>query len=206
MITNGYATQLEVKSHIAAVDGATFTAADDLIIDATINAVSRALDARFGTTFYAISGTRYRTARFSDWIAIPETLSISTLATDDDADATHETTWATSDYWLEPLDNDGATAPYKFLKIKPAGANVFPVGVANGVKIVGTFGRTTAANTPPQIRLYTILATHRLWKRKDAIFGVAGAPALGVQVVIAALKNDADLEMLLMGIPAADEL
>jgi hypothetical protein len=41
---------------------------------------------------------------------------------------------------------------------------------------------------------------HRLWMRKDAIFGVAGTPGLGVTVVQAQIREDADILAMLAGI------
>ncbi len=44
------------------------------------------------------------------------------------------------------------------------------------------------------------MLAHRLWLRKDAVFGVAGTPGLGVTVVQAKITADADILTLLEGI------
>jgi hypothetical protein len=67
------------------------------------------------------------------------------------------------------------------------------------VQIVGSFGYNTGGSTaaPAAIRQACLMLAHRLWRRKDAIFGVAGTPGLGVTTVQAQIHQDTDILTLL---------
>ena len=197
-VTNGYATLAELMAQIGATGAASFTADEMAGMETAIEAASRWIDAQTGTRFYAASETRYYTADWSDLLYIDDLLSVTTLATDDDEDGTYETTWAVTDYVLEPRNAALNGKPYRQIRYTPNGDYSFPRGVRDGVKVVGSFGYASAA--PPVVEQACLLLAHRLWRRKDAIFGVAGTPALGVQVVQAKITADADIMALLSAV------
>lgn len=202
-IINGYCELEELKAHIMSNGGGTFTDEDDINLESVINAVSRGLDATFDTTFYARTETRYFTPQYYDTLYIPDLLSVTTLKTDDNDDGTYETTWATTDYWLEPRNAQASSTepkPYRQISARARGERTFPKDVEYGVEIAGSWGYSTKANQPAVIKQFTLLFAHRLWRRKDAIFGIAGTPALGVQVIQARIQQDSDLMQLLQGI------
>lgn len=200
-ITNGYVTLSELKNHIMANGGGTFTAADDGNLELAIESTSRWLDNHFDTSFYERSETRYYTSDLVDLLWIDDLLSITALKTDEDDDGTYEKTWTTSDYWLEPRNaaSGSQPKPYRQIRVNPNGDYYFPL-TRYGIEIAGTWGYCTLANLPLELKQFTLLMSHRLWKRKDAIFGIAGTPALGVQVVQARIQQDSDLMLLLSGI------
>ena len=87
----------------------------------------------------------------------------------------------------------------------PAAAVVTDVdgcGVVDGVQLVGSFGYSsgTSASAPAPVKQACLLVAHRLWRRKDAIFGVAGTPGLGVTTIQAQIPRDADVMEMLKGV------
>lgn len=189
-MTNEYCTIASVKSRLSLT-----TTTYDSELESVIEAVSRAIDAKTRRCFYATTDTRYYTAEFHDMLIVDDLLSVTTVQTDDDADDTYETTWTTDDYLLEPYN----TTPYDLIMTSNNGDYSFPVGVRKGVKISGSFGYS--ATTPPAIEEACILASMRVWKRRDVLFGVAGSADLGTIQAITSVLNDGELRLLLESIP-----
>ena len=197
-ITNGYITRNELQYQIDPSGVATFEPADETAMDVFIEAASRWIDSKTDCRFYASTETRYFTPDWSDLIYIDDLISVTTLKTDDNEDGTYETTWTTDDYVLEPRNaatNTTDPKPYRQVRTDVNGDYTFPVGVRYGVEIVGSWGY--ASSVPDYVKAACLLLSHRLWKRKDAIFGVAGAPAVGVTVVQARIVEDSDVLALL---------
>lgn len=185
-----YASLADVKDRLDITD-----TADDLTLSAAIMGVSDWIEHYTGRRFIATSETRYYTAQSGTIVLVDDVLSVSTLTTDDNDDRTYSTSWASTDYDLMPYNAGTDGEPYTWIEATRNGNYRFNL-IPRGVGITGVFGYTL---TPPfAIVEAATLATMRLWKRKDAIFGVAGAPALGVQVVAAQIQQDADVLMLLM--------
>lgn len=168
---------------------------DDTALEQVIEAVSRKIDAECGRFFYVTSSeARYYTAEFANEMfdVIDDIVSVSALVTDEDGDRTYERTWATTDYDLEPSNAALHNKPYTAISITPRGNYSFPVGIKRGVKITATFGYPSV---PPMIREACLLQSMRLWKRRDAIFGVVGSAEMGQMTVIP--KLDPDVMLLL---------
>lgn len=198
---NYYITVPELKGHIQAVDGATFTNADDVNLQIAIRASCEWLEDWFDTTFYARTETRYYSPEFSDLLYVDDLLTVTTLRTDSTDNGTYDTTWATSDYTLEPRNaqNGRKPKPYRQIRVNRNGDYAF-LRFEYSTEIAGTWGYCTIDNVPGEIKQFVLLMSHRLWKRKDAIFGIAGAPQLNTQVVQARVEKDSDLMLLLQGI------
>lgn len=190
--------------------GGDFTLEDDINLEIAIEAVSRWLDTTLDTNFYGATETRYFTPQFNDLLYIDDLISITTLKTDTVNDGTYDATWATTDYWLEPRNartptNARDKRPYRQIRINANGDYSFPI-YDYSVEIAGVWGYTTGISgglpgeVPPAVKQATLLMAHRLWKRKDAIFGVSGTPALGVQVIQARIQADSDIAMMLNGL------
>lgn len=200
-INNGYCTRQELKNHMMSAGGGSFTVEDDPNIDIAIEAISRLVDYLHQTTYYGATETRYFTAHWSDLLYVDDLISVTTLKTDDDYDGTYETTWATTDYWLEPRNarvkaNAQDKRPYRQIRQNPNGDYAFPTN-DYAIEIAGVWGYTTTV--PTVIKQAVLLAGHRVFKRKDSIFGIAGTPALGVQVIQARIQQDSDIMQLLSG-------
>jgi hypothetical protein len=190
-ITNGYCTLAEFKARFYPA-GLTDTT-DDTVIENVIEAVSRQIDNYAGRRFYVTGSdeTRYFTAEESEYLSAGDVVSITTLSTDENDDRVYERTWAATDYDLTPYNAALDGLPYTRLEITPNGSYAFPTG-AKSVKIVGKWGYPA---TPDAINEACLIQAIRLFKRKDAPFGVMGSAEMGQLVVIPRL--DPDVKMLL---------
>jgi len=187
-ITNGYATLAELKARLNITD-----TADDAVLEAVITAASRSIDADTGRQFFATTATRYFTADSSYLVFIDDLLSITSLKADLDGDRVHEDTWSSSDYDLEPYNgaSQSIQEPYTRIRLRPRSNKYFPT-FRHGVEVVGSWG--FAATAPAPVNEACLIQAARLFKRKDAPFGVLGTPELGV---VRLPKLDMDVRQLL---------
>lgn len=187
-ITRGYATLAEFKARLARAGA---SAADDPTRDAVmedvIEAASREVDSLTGSFFYPTTAeTRYVSAEASDRIDVDPLRTITALRTDADGDGVYETTWATTDYRLLPVNAATAGEPYTALAIRPLGRYGFPRGEAL-VELVGDWGWATV---PHAVREATLILALRLWMRPTAPFGIAGSTELGTATYIPGKDHD----------------
>lgn len=195
-ITNGYATLTEFKQRFGV---STTDANRDADIEKIIEAVSRSIDYTTGTVFYAsTAGTsRYFPVQYPCKVFIDDCTAITAVKCDYDWDGTAETTLtATTDYLLGPLNSGPALAGvYQWIECTPwSSYGGFPVGNPRGLLITGTFGNSSAAAVD-LAREACLLQSNRLWARRGAPFGVAGANEFGVPTVI--VKLDPDVAQML---------
>lgn len=101
------------------------------------------------------------------------------VKTDDDDDATFETTWASTDYELHPANNRTAgLSGVPYYEIRAVEDRLFPVGTRRRL-VVQVTARWGWSAVPAQVAAATRLVAAELWKRKDAPFGVAGFGEFG---------------------------
>lgn len=181
-----YATVEDLKQSLGITDSS-----DDTMLDAILAAVSRQIDQYTNRRFYATTETRFYTARRVSDVIIDDCLSITTLATDADGDRVYEKTWSATDFDLYPYN----ATPYTRVEATVKGAYLFPVNIAKGVKIIGSFGYS--ATVPEPVNRACLIQAARLYKRKDALFGVMGSAEMGQLLVIP--KMDPDVKLLLSG-------
>jgi len=115
-------------------------------------------------------------------------ISTTTVELDRDGDGTHESTMASGDYVLYPLNK----TPKTYIKISNnSNYGGFAPGIKNGVKITGTWGYTTI---PAPIRRASIIQVCRWFKRsKGAYEDMVGIPEMGTFVVYKGLDPDVAL-------------
>lgn len=190
-ITNGYTTLATAKVRIGNIPDT----ADDTTLESIITAVSRWIDAECGRFFFTATQTRYYTAYHAVELWIDDALTITSLNSDYDGDGVYETTWAASDYYLLPANarNDSPVQPYSHIRMSLNGHYSFPQMIPNGVQIVGSWGYDTAV--PSVIAEACLLQTARIFRRKDAPFGVTGSADMGQSMVLPRL--DPDVRMML---------
>lgn len=191
-ITNGYTTLSDFKARFypTSVDDN----ADDQVIEAVIESVSRMIDNYCGRRFYKNTNdeARYFTALNEDRCMVGDLVSVTTLATDEAEDRTYSTTWSSSaDYELYPWNASLDGVPYSEIRTMPGGGQSFPSGARN-VKVTGVFGWNAV---PKSVAEACLIQSARLFKRKDAPFGVTGAAEMGQLQVIPRL--DPDVRLLL---------
>lgn len=187
MADGDYCTSTELKRRLWP-DGTTPDTSNDTDLGNIITAVSAWINNYCGRRFYSTAAdeTKYYTADLPDVLFCgDDILSVTTLATDDDGDRTYETTWATTDYDLLPLNG----APYTRIELAPLGEQSFPVH-RKGVKIVGKFGYCATASLPAAVKEACVLQCMRVWKRRDAPFGVVSNPVGGEMRLIVDLDPD----------------
>ena len=190
-----YTTLTTLKARLNITD-----TVDDAALTAAITAASRVIDAATGRYFYKqAAGTRYFTP--DDWntLILNEDLqAVTTFQTDITGARTYDTSWSATDYDLEPYSGP----PYTRLCAAPRGYYTFP-RIPKAVKIVGDWGYCATGSHPQEVEEATIIQAIRLFKRKDAPFGLLGTPELGVARIP---KVDTDVAALVAHLRRLDGL
>ena len=100
-MTTAYADLDTLKS--TAVLNLTGSAFDSRLL-ALLEDVSRWIDAHCNRHFYVLTASRRFDGDGGTQLGIPDLISVTTLASDEDQDRVFETTWSSSDYLLYPLN------------------------------------------------------------------------------------------------------
>ena len=116
------------------------------------------------------------------------------VATDETGDGVFETTWTlNTDFRLEPINALVELQPWT--RIVALGTRWFPrLQYRPSVSVTAKFGWPGGA--PAGVKHAALIQASRLWKRKDAPFGVAGSVEFGSELRLLA-KLDPDVESLL---------
>lgn len=171
---DSYAILTELKSRLGISD-----TNDDTALTNALAAVSRGVERFCGRQFNDAGTASARTyRRIHHQLVRVEDFHTTTdlvVATDEDDDGTFETTWASSDFQLEPLNGivDGETG-WPFWKIRAVGDRRFPTGAT--VSVTARWGWATV---PVPVKEATLVAAEETFKLKDAPFGVAGFAEFG---------------------------
>lgn len=185
---------------------------DDASLESVIEAASRWIDSKTGTRFYTVAETRIYTACFGHMVEIDNLVTLTSLKTDPAGDGTFATTWAAADYRLAPYNAIVNGLPYTWIETRQGGAYSFPPASGYNnviinynadyprhpqplIQVVGAFGYAAAA--PPAIKEACILASMRMWGRKDLVFGISGSAEMGTLTAITKLGSDGELQALL---------
>lgn len=165
-ITRGYATLAQVKSALRITDQV-----DDSLLEMAIESASRAIDQYTNRNFYnAGTAVRYYAPSNSLNVLIDDLISIVKLESMNDDEQVYDTTWASDDYQLEPLNGitDGFEQPYT--NIRAIGDYVYQTleGEAT-VKVTGVWGWSA---TPIQVTQATVIQSSRIFKRLDSPLGI----------------------------------
>jgi len=193
-IVNGYATLTDVKAALRITD-----TVDDGLIEIAIESASREIDGYCERVFYnAGTATRKYIPTDTFLVDIDDLQSLITLKTDTDGDANFETTWTTSDYQLEPLNQFVSGLNQPFTRIRAIGQYLFPIfDVKNAnyyeasIEVRGVWG---FAAIPTAVKQACILSSMRQFKRYDAPLGIAGFGDFGPMRVS---RIDPDIEQML---------
>jgi hypothetical protein len=193
-IVNGYATLADVKAALRITD-----TVDDGLIEIAIESASREIDGYCERVFYnAGTATRKYIPTDTFLVDIDDLQSLITLKTDTDGDANFETTWTTSDYQLEPLNQFVSGLNQPFTRIRAIGQYLFPIfDVKNtnyyeaSIEVRGVWG---FAAIPTAVKQACILSSMRQFKRYDAPLGIAGFGDFGPMRVS---RIDPDIEQML---------
>lgn len=191
-IVNGYATLEDLKTVL------NITIDDyDPRLEAVITAVSRAIDGIKGLKFFTETGDKFLTAHFENELHVPSCVSVSAIATDSDNDWGYSTSITSADYRLEG-------EPIHTIRLRPGSGKTFPLQT-DAVKVTAEWGYSSLANAPAPIKEACLLISARMYKRKDAVFGVipGGASVGGVELQTH-LRGDVDFMLLLNSVTYAE--
>jgi hypothetical protein len=188
-ITQGYATLSDVKAALRITDNL-----DDSLLETAIESASRMIDSYTARTF-SNAGTAVRNFAATDSLnlIIDDAISVTTVQSTDEIGDTY-TTWAATDYQLEPLNSrsDGLYMPYT--GIRAVNDYTWPVVDQQALcRITAVWGWATV---PTAIKQATIIQSSRLFKRLDSPLGVLGMGDLG-QIRVSRYL-DPDVEQLAM--------
>lgn len=189
-ISNGYCTLATVKAALRVTD-----TVDDTLIELAIEAASREIDGICDRVFYQTTATRIFQPDSLITCEIDDLVSVTTFKTAGDG-VTFDTTWATTDYQLEPVNGSAGGSTVPATNVRAIGANFFPYfgsgyGPNATVQIAGVWGW---ASVPTAIKQATVLLAMRQFKRFDAPLGIAGFGDLGG---IRVGKIDPDVDALI---------
>lgn len=168
---------------------------DDATLQRALDASEEQVNTYTGRRFTADGAAvvRYYDALDKGIVSIDPLSSVTDLAVavDQDGDGTFEDTLTIDvDYRLAPYNALALSQPWTSL-IAQTGTT-FPSGTRR-IRVTGRWGWPAV---PASIKQATLIQAARLWKRKDAPFGVAGSVEFGSELrLLAAL--DPDVQALL---------
>lgn len=191
-VTNGYCTRQELQQHFGDAGGKL----DEDLLDRAINATSRAIDRVCGRRFWQEAEVQTKTYRPPDpdvaWVDDISTTTGLVVATDDTTDGTFATTWAATDYQLEPLNASTESVAYAWWRITAIDRYLFPTHSARAtLRVTARFGWS---DVPDEVNEACILRAAAIFKRKEAVFGVAGFGDFGA---VRITRSDPDVWALL---------
>jgi hypothetical protein len=191
-----YATVAELNVQLGLHD-----AIDDEIAEACLLAVSRSVDDYCGRRFWQDSAVQTRRYRVDDpylaWVDDISTTDGLVIATGD-GDGTFATTWASTDYELEPYNanafqaEDRTSAAHAWWRIAAVDRYTFLVSERRRtLQVTAKFGWSAV---PPAVKRAALIKAARLFKRKDAPFGALGFDTDGIRI---SRWEDPDVVLLL---------
>lgn len=193
---DSYATLAELRSRVGITDAA-FTG-EDAKLTAALAAASRGIEKaahrQFNVASSATARVYYPDGYWKTKVDDISTTSSLAIATDAGNDGTYETTWATTDYQLEPLNGvvDGESG-WPYWVIRAVGAQRFPCGYADSrapLQVTAIWGW---AAVPTPVKEGCLILAEEIYKLKDSPFGVGGYGQFGI---IRARQNPMVLERI----------
>lgn len=167
----------DVKSSLGIADSV-----DDERIDIALDAATAMIQDYCSRQFLIDSTSSSRVYRAEDICLVHvDDISTSTnlvVATDEAGNGTFSTTWAASDYQLEPLNGkiNGQTRPYN--TIRAVGDKWFPQDAGRAtVRVTALWGWPTV---PEAVRQAAIIQTISVFRSADAPFGATPFAETGI--------------------------
>lgn len=197
-LLNAYCSTADLRAHLE--DSG--TKLSTVALERAINASSRAIDRFTGRRFWSDDTVVTRTYAANDMtlLLVDDIASRTGVIVKTGTDgATFPTTWAATDFTLEPRNADITSGTdtadaYAFWQIAATGSRYFPsYGRRSTVSVTARFGWSAV---PDDVTEAVILKAASLFSRKDAPFGVAGFNEFGV---VRIGRNDPDVTALLAG-------
>ena len=188
-VVNGYTTAADVQNALG-LGTATLTP-DTAEIESAIGAVSRTIDDYCGRFFYSTAGTVLFTASDYLYAKLPGDWSaITSITIDDDNSGTPSVVLSPTLDYRPDTNKDFVGWPATGIIITTFGSHTLPVGITEGVKVIGTRGW---AAIPAAVAQAALLQTVRVHARRATPFGVAGSPDGGIIRLLSRLDPDVEL-------------
>jgi len=132
----------------------------------------------------------------AQFLPIDDAVAITEVATDSDGNGTYETIWAVNtDYFVWPRNAALDGKPYRQLhRNVNAGRYAWPP-YENGVKVTGSFGYSTLANRPADIRTLCLMVAE-LMARPIADLSISGAQTYKIGQELSVSMSTQDLPEL----------
>ncbi len=170
---------------------------DDAFLNLAIDSAEQSIDDLCGRKFSADGSASARTYRAQPYLVVTDdvsTLTGLTVKTDTSGDGTFDTTWASTDYQVEPLNNLLKTTPRSVNNLRAVGSYTFPV-YGDGLAAVEVTAKWGWPAVPDSIKQATLMLSSRLYGRKASPMGVIGVGDFGP---VRISRSDPDIAHLLM--------
>ena len=188
-IVNGYCTLAALKAALRITD-----TLDNDLLEVAIESASREIDGYCERVFYSTSATRIYAPQNIYLVETDDIVSVTSVKTSTDG-LTFDTTLASTDYQLEPLNGISGGLSTPFTQIRAVGDYLWPAyspqtifHLEASVQVVGVFGWSAV---PTAIKQATIILAMRLFKRLDSPLGIAGFGDMG-QMRVGRFDPDVD--------------
>lgn len=204
-VTHGYCTVDDLREQLGDLGRGNLS---ERQLVRAVNAASRAIDEYTDRRFWADTAVVARTipvttCEYELWLQGVDAGDIAysaglIIATDDNGDGSYATVWDATDYRLWPYSANTSGSTYGgWWKIESTGRKRFDIHGTNGVsgilplRITARFGW---AFVPAQVEMACLLIATRLFKRKDAPYGVA---QFGDIAAVQIVRTDRDVQEML---------
>ena len=184
-ITNGYCTLAEIKAFVNIVDSN-----DDNELEDAVNSASRQIDAYCGRKFYADGSTSAKVYRTRNpYMVVVDDISTSTglvLKYDDSDDGTYETTVASTDFILLPLNGEAFGINglgFTSIELLTDGPHEFPTTHTNNRPRVQVTANWGFAAVPEPVRQACLMLSSENFAMRNTPLGIAGVGEFGVLAV-----------------------
>ncbi len=163
---------------------------DDALLQLALDAATTWIDQYTGRSFVGETGaTKYYYPTASRYLDLtPDIRTVTSINTDINGDGTFTDSFAATDYLLAPLNPEPDAGIYSRIEITPLSAKSFTPN--RRIKVVGDWGYTVSGAAPPSIQKACLIQASRLFKRKEAPFGILQTTDLGQFTRISALDPD----------------
>lgn len=171
-VVHGYCTLAELRAHFRD----TGEILDTDALTRAINSASRWIDKHTGRRFWQDSTVQSRTYRPEHsamaWVDDISTTDGLIIATDTSGDGTYATTWAVSDYELEPENAEANGQAYAWWRVRAVGNHTFPASERRRpLRVTARFGWS---EVPDEVAEACILKAAAIYQRRESPLGVAG--------------------------------
>lgn len=170
-VVNGYCTTDQVREELGD-DGQRLSVN---LLDKAVNAASRAVEQWTGRRFWQDPAPVARTFRpeFRHRVDVPDISTTAGLlvATDPAGAGTFGTSWTLdTDFELGPENADADGGAFAWWELMAVGSLWFPLARRRSLRVTAQWGWSAV---PDQVMEATILRAVAIFKRKDAVYGVA---------------------------------